>query len=94
MNLKDLFTENKPLQTKKIFTASEGVISIHIKAGGELKEHITKIPAFLICISGEVSFENEKGVTIKLSPGDYLNIETGVKHWLEGISDSNLLLIK
>lgn len=94
MNLKDLFTEDKPLQTKKIFTAAESVISIQIKAGGMLKEHLTTVPAFLVCVIGEVVFENEKGVKETLLPGDYINIEPDIKHWVTAEKDSNLLLSK
>lgn len=94
MNLQDLFGDNKPLQTKKLFPAAEGVIAIQLTAGGELKEHVTKVPALLICVVGEVIFENEKGISEKMTGGDFINIETGVKHWLKGIVNSNLLLIK
>ena len=62
--------------------------------GEKLKEHITKIPTLLICISGQVSFENEQGLKELLSPGDYIHLEAMVKHWVEGIQESQLLLIK
>jgi quercetin dioxygenase-like cupin family protein len=94
MNLKDLFTEDKPLQTKKLFTATDGVISIQIKAGGQLKEHTTNVVALLICVTGEVVFENEKGTKEILFPGGYVNIEPMIKHSVKGIQDSQLLLIK
>lgn len=94
MNLKDLFTEDKALQTKKVVAASEGAISIQLKTGAELKEHVTRIPAFLICVFGEVVFKNEKGASEKLIPGDFINIEPNVIHWLKATTESNLLLIK
>lgn len=94
MNLKDLHKEDKPLQTKKIFTAVEAVISIQLKLGGLLKEHITNVPALLICVNGHVVFENEQGTKVVLLPGDYLNIEASVKHWVTANEDSNLILIK
>jgi len=94
MNLIDLFTENKPLQTKKIFASSEGVTTIHLMADAQLKEHITKVPAFLVCVTGEVVFENEKGIVEKLLPGDFVNIAPEVKHWLNAHRDSLMLLIK
>lgn len=94
MNLKDLFTEDKALQSKKVVEASEGAISIQLKTGAELKEHVTRIPAFLICVFGEVVFKNEKGASEKLIPGDFINIEPNVIHWLKATTDSNLLLIK
>lgn len=95
MNLKELHTEDKPFQTKKIFSTTEGQVnSFHITAGNQLKEHTTKVPAFLICVTGEAVFENEKGVSEKLDSGDYMNIEPDVKHWVTAVSDSQLLLIK
>lgn len=94
MNLKDLFTEDKALQTKKVVAASEGAISIQLKTGAELKEHVTRIPAFLICVFGEVVYKNEKGASEKLIPGDFVNIEPNVIHWLKATTESNLLLIK
>jgi quercetin dioxygenase-like cupin family protein len=38
--------------------------------GEKLKEHITKTPALLICVEGEVIFENENGIKEVLLPGD------------------------
>jgi quercetin dioxygenase-like cupin family protein len=70
------------------------VVSIQLKTGGQLKEHSTKVPAFLICVIGEVIFENEKKISEKLLPGDFINIEPDVKHWIKGTVDSQLLLIK
>ena len=45
-------------------------------------------------VIGEVIFENEKGFKEILIPGDYVNIETNVKHWVTAKKDSNLLLTK
>lgn len=95
MNLTELFTDDKPVQAKKLFSTSEGnVNSLRILAGNQLKEHITKVPALLVCVTGEVVFENEKGVVISLKSGDYVEIEPMVKHWLDAKADSHLLLIK
>lgn len=94
MNLKNLFTEGKLLQTKKIFAATEAVTVIQIKAGGQLKEHVTTIDAILFCVVGNVVFENEKGIKETLLPGDYVNIEPHVKHWVVANADSSLLLVK
>lgn len=94
MNLKDLHTADKPLQTKKIFSTTDGVIAIQINAGGQLKEHLTNVPSLLVCVTGNVVFENEKGSKENLIPGDYVNIEANVKHWVTAEKDSNLLLIK
>ena len=94
MNLKDLHKEDKLLQTKKLFAAVEGVISMQFKSGGLLKEHITMVPALLICVIGHVVFENEEGTKVILMSGDYVNIDANVKHWVTANEDSNLVLIK
>lgn len=70
------------------------VISLQIKAGEQLKEHVTKVPALLICINGDATFENELGLKLKLSSGDYVNIEPEVKHWVNATVSSEFLLIK
>jgi quercetin dioxygenase-like cupin family protein len=95
MNLKTYHTEDKPLQTKVIFNTQEGnIISIQMKKDALLKEHITKVPAMLICIDGEVIFENENKVKETLHQGDFINIEANVKHWLSATDISHLILIK
>lgn len=95
MNLKILHTENKPVQTQLVFSAEEGkVISLQIASGGQLKEHITKVPALLVCISGDALFQDENGNSIELKSGDYVNIEPNLKHWVDANEDSNFILIK
>lgn len=95
MNLIELFTDDKPVQAKKLFSTTEGnVNSLRILAGNQLKEHVTKAPALLICVTGEVVFNNEKGAINPLKSGDYVNIEPMVKHWVDAQLDSYLLLIK
>ncbi|MDG1277944.1 MAG: hypothetical protein P8O16_11740 [Algoriphagus sp.] len=95
MHLNSNFTENKPLQTKKLFSPTEGsVITIKLEANAEMKEHTTKTPALLLGIVGEVVFENEKGIKEIICQGDYIEIEPDVKHWLLAKTDSNLILIK
>jgi quercetin dioxygenase-like cupin family protein len=95
MNIKDLHTKLKPVSAIPHFKAEEGsVTAIQILNNQFLKEHKTKTPALLVCVTGEVVFENEKGVSEILAPGDYVNIEPMVKHSVKGILDSQLLLIK
>ena len=95
MNLKDLHTEDKPVQTKVVFEPTESkVISLQIASGGQLKEHITKVPALLVCVSGDAVFQDANGKSIDLKSGDYVNIEANVKHWVDANEDSNFLVIK
>lgn len=95
MNIKSIHAEEKPVSAKKVFTGSEGqVTALQIKASAVLKEHITTVPALLICINGSAVFKNELGVSEALMSGDMINIEPNVKHWVEGVQDSQFVLIK
>jgi len=95
MNIKSFHAKEQSVSAKKIFSVTEGqVTALQIMATGILKEHITTVPALLVCVSGNAVFKNEKGVSEKLLSGDMVNIEPNVKHWVEGIEDTQLLLIK
>lgn len=95
MNLKNLHADTTGVQTNMMFPANDGkVISLQISKGSQLKEHVTKIPALLICVTGNASYEDEKGYKITLLSGDFVKIEPNIKHWVNGIENSNLLLIK
>ena len=95
MNIKDLHTKLKPVSAIPHFKAAEGnITAIQILNNQLLKEHTTKTPALLVCVTGEVVFENERGIKENLLPGDYANIEPMIKHSVKGIEDSQLLLIK
>lgn len=95
MNIKEFHDNTKELSAKPFFKTTEGnVTALQILENGLLKEHVTKVPAILVCIAGTVIFENEQKYKLTLSNGDYVNIEPMVKHWVRGIKDSQLLLIK
>lgn len=95
MNIKELHTQEKPVSATSLFKSELGnATAIQILQGEKLAEHITKIPALLICMEGEVIFENEKGIKEPLKSGDYINIEPMVKHWVVGTIESHLILLK
>ena len=95
MNIRQLHTQEKPVSAISIFKSELGnATAIKILKDERLKEHITKIPALLICVEGEVIFENENGIKETLITGDYVNIEPMVKHWIVGTIESQLILIK
>jgi quercetin dioxygenase-like cupin family protein len=95
MNIGELHTDTNAISTASVFkTAGGNVTSIRILAGGQVKEHITKVPALLICLTGEAIFENENGIKITMMQSDYVTIEPNTKHWINAKSASNLLLIK
>ena len=95
MILKNLHTKDQPVQTQLLFEPTESkVISMQIAQGEMLKEHISKTPALLVCVSGNAVFTDEKGKEINLNSGVYVLIEVNVKHKVEAIEESNFLLIK
>ena len=95
MNLTSLHSTTKAVSAiplfKNEFTAT---VAIQLLKNEILKEHITKVPALLICVMGEVVFDNEKNERKTLLSGDYIEIEPMVKHWVEGVVTSQLVLIK
>lgn len=94
-NIKTAHDSTKPVSAKLIFTGSENSTrALQIKKDGLLAEHVSATEALLICISGEVFYEDEKKNRFTLKQGDYLFIVPNVKHWVKGLQDSQLLLIK
>lgn len=95
MNLTELHNDSTGVQTKMIFPATDGkVISLQILKGNELKEHVSKVAALLVCVSGNAIYQDENGLKVTLLSGDFVRIEPNVKHWVNGIETTNLLLIK
>ena len=95
MILKNLHIENKPVQTQLLFEPKDAkVISLQIAKGETLKEHVSKVPALLVCVSGNAVYTDEKGTVINLNSGVYVMIEENIKHAVKAIEESNFLLIK
>ena len=95
MNLTNLHSSDKPVQTQVLFEPTENkVIALQIAKNEQLKEHVTKVPALLICVTGEATFSNENGEKIHLKSGDFIKIQVDVKHWVDAHELSNFLLIK
>lgn len=95
MNIKDLHNNDKELSALSLFKGEIGAaVAMQIKENGELKEHITKTPALLLCVSGSVIYEDETKEKVTLNHGDYYQITPNVKHWLVAKSDAQLVLFK
>ncbi|MBK9637119.1 MAG: hypothetical protein IPO63_04630 [Bacteroidetes bacterium] len=95
MELSKLHQTDKVVSAKPFFKMEEGIAtSIQILKGELLKEHVTKIPALLLCVSGKVIFENEQSHKETLLSGDYILITPMVKHWVQAEEDSQLALLK
>lgn len=97
MNIKDLLPQEKAVSTKALFTSDQGDATatvIQILQDERLKEHVSEVPALLFCINGKVVFGDENGANETLLSGDYVKIAPKVKHWVDAISDSQLILFK
>jgi quercetin dioxygenase-like cupin family protein len=95
MNLLALHTEEKEVSTKPLFKGGLGTAAaIKLDAKSVLKEHLSKIPALMLCVTGEVTYEDESKNKIELVSGDYVNIIPNIKHWLTAKTNSNLVLFK
>lgn len=89
-----LWNIQKPIATEMLFQANEGkAIALKILENETLKEHITKIPALLVCISGEAKYVEENR-TLLLAPGSLVKIPENVLHRIEALAASTFLLIK
>lgn len=94
MKIADLHQNEKEVSVATLNSTEIKVAkSIRLTKDGILKEHVTKVPALLLCVSGETIYESEKGEKITLSNGDYVNIEPNVLHWLIATDESQLLLM-
>lgn len=95
MNLINLHSSDKPVQTQVLFEPTENkVIALQIAKNEQLKEHVTKVPALLICVTGDATFSNENREKVHLKSGDFIKIPVDVKHWVDAHELSNFLLIK
>ena len=95
MNIKELHSSTKTVSAISVFKSDLGnATAIQILKGEKLDEHISNEAALLICVIGKAVFEDEKGAKKILKTGDYIDIVPGVKHWVLGGMDSQLVLIK
>lgn len=94
-HLSQLHTNEKALSVNVLFKGEEGIMrSLQIKKEGLLPEHTTSTPAVLVCVMGKVTYEDEMGYRTVLEPGNFQKIEPHIKHWVKGLEDSQLLLMK
>ncbi|CAM3559916.1 cupin domain-containing protein [Flavobacterium saliperosum] len=95
MNITNLHQTDKPVQTQVLFEPTEAkVIALQIAKNEQLKEHVTKVPALLVCVTGDATFSYENDEKIRLKSGDFVKIPVEVKHWVNAHELSNFLLIK
>jgi quercetin dioxygenase-like cupin family protein len=94
MNIKDIHTKDKAVSATQLFKGEGISLSIQILGGEQLKEHITKLPALLLCVTGKATYGDESGIEIELSPGDIFEIKPMVKHWVNAHETSQFVLMK
>jgi quercetin dioxygenase-like cupin family protein len=68
-----------------LFSGTEGkVIALQI-ASEHLKEHLSKVPALLVCVSGNAIYNEDNGTTVELKAGDFVHIEANVQHSIDAL---------
>jgi quercetin dioxygenase-like cupin family protein len=50
-----------------------------------LKEHLSKVPALLVCVSGNAIYKEESGYNHRIKTGDFVHIEADAKHSVDAI---------
>lgn len=94
-NISALHDPAQAVSAQSLFRGKEGTVAaLQINQGGLLKAHVTQVAALLLCAAGEAIYEDETGVRQRLLSGDYVRITPLVEHWVSGVKDSQLLLIK
>jgi hypothetical protein len=65
MKLKELHQDNKFVSAVPFFTKEmRSITALQILQGAKLAEHISKVPAVLLCVVGKVVYENKLGVNL------------------------------
>ncbi len=93
-NINNLHNDSKEVSAQSIFKGEGSATSIQLKANAILKEHITKTNALLICLLGEIVYQDETGLSATLKNGDFIDIPSNTTHWLTASQLSQLILIK
>jgi quercetin dioxygenase-like cupin family protein len=94
-HLMNLHSADQSLSAKLLFKAEEGkLLSLHLAKDGLLDKHTTKTPALLLCVLGWAVYEDENGLRQELRPGEYVEIQPLVVHWVKGLETSELVLLK
>ncbi len=95
MNIKDLHENLNGVSAIEVNANQQNSIkAIRILANEKLLEHISKVPALLVCVIGEAKYEDESGAAVELKSGDYVQILPMLKHWVSATLESHFLLIK
>lgn len=95
MNINQLHDFSKLLSVKTLFKNENGMVSsIKILKDGILDKHTSMVPTVLICIKGNVIFQDERGAEEDMKAGDFVLIEPDVVHWMKGLRRSDLVLFQ
>jgi quercetin dioxygenase-like cupin family protein len=85
--------EKGRVRSRKLFAGSGATImGLVMDAGAVMREHHAPVPILIQLAEGEALLEVE-GRRIALVPGALVHVETGVRHGLEALAESRLLLV-
>jgi quercetin dioxygenase-like cupin family protein len=71
-------------------SGTEGkVIALQIASEENLKKHLSKVPALLVCVSGNAIYNEDNGTTVELKAGDFVHIKANVQHSIDALAESN-----
>lgn len=94
-NISSVLGNDKAVQNSLLFNnVDQKVIVLKILANEILAEHISKVPALLVCVSGEGIYKEKEGQSILMKDGDYVLIPQDILHEVSAIKTSEFLLIK
>ncbi len=93
-NISDLHLKTQEVSAQSIFKGQGSATSIQMLENATLKEHVSKTNALLICLSGEVVYQDETGMSSTLKTGNFIDIPANIKHLLTASKFSQLILIK
>ena len=92
--LKELIQTKKEVNAAHIFDYVSGHQTLlKLDAGAHVKPHTSKVPAVLLCLEGEVEYQEEdRNDTLKAT--NYIEIKPDVLHWLDSSTGCLCLLLK
>ena len=95
MNITDSIDTTKAIAVAQLSLEGNPLVnSICMQEGAHLKKHITKVPALLLCVKGEIEYESIDGTKALLCSGDYVHIPAEVEHWLNAKTKVEAVLIR
>ena len=97
MQIRDILSSFEKSLQSEVLAKSEHftVRMLALQSGCEIKEHHSKVSAFLLVVQGNIRFiYTDDNTEINLSANEYLAIEKDRMHKVQAVENSRFLLIK